>query len=152
MHTFHPKLILFIYGFVNPNTISQQYKSHSIKISLGWFELGKSRSATEASHFGSIFIPSYPVILWADSEGPFQISWKCTLSLSGVILDLSEREKFCDNFRISGRSFGPNFGFPYTFCTFSLLSQVNLGRSVSLGRLFLPNHPLGWPLLVYPKA
>ena len=28
---------------------------------------------------------------------------------AGVILKLSEREKFCDNFRISGRSFGPNF-------------------------------------------
>ena len=48
---------------------------------------------------------------------------------AGVILDLSEREKFCDNFRISGRSFGQNFGFPYTFYTFSLLPQLKIGRS-----------------------
>ena len=63
-----------------------------------------------------------------------------------VILELSERKKFCDNFRISGRSFGPNFGFPYTFYTFSLLPWFKIGRSASLGRLFLPNRPLGWPL------
>ena len=49
--------------------------------------------------------------------------------ITGVILELSEREKFCDNFRISGRSFGPNFRFPYTFYTFSLLSQLKIGRS-----------------------
>ena len=42
-----------------------------------------------------------------------------------------EREKFCDNFRISGRSFGPNFGFPYTFYTFSFLPQLKIGRSQS---------------------
>ena len=48
---------------------------------------------------------------------------------SGVILELSDREKFCDNFRISGRSFGQNFGFPYTFYTFSLLSQLKIGKS-----------------------
>ena len=48
---------------------------------------------------------------------------------SGVILVLSEREKFCDNFRISGRSFGPNFGFPYTVYTFSLLPQLKIRRS-----------------------
>ena len=49
--------------------------------------------------------------------------------ISGVILELSEREKFCDNFRISGRSFGPNFGFPYMIYTFSLLPQLQVGRS-----------------------
>ena len=38
---------------------------------------------------------------------------------------------FHDHFRISGRSFGPNFGFPYTFCTFSLLPQLKRGRSAS---------------------
>ena len=41
--------------------------------------------------------------------------------IAGVILELSEREKFCDNSRISGRSFSPIFGFPYIFYTFSLL-------------------------------
>ena len=46
---------------------------------------------------------------------------------------------------ISGRSFGPNFGFPYTFYTFSLLTQ-DREKSASLGRLFLPNRPLGVPL------
>ena len=30
---------------------------------------------------------------------------------------------------ISGRSFSPNFGFPYTFYTFSLFSQLKIGRS-----------------------
>ena len=48
---------------------------------------------------------------------------------TGVILELSEREKFCDIFRISGRGFGPNFEFPYTFYTFSLLPQLKIGRS-----------------------
>ena len=47
---------------------------------------------------------------------------------SGVILELLEREKFCDNIRISGRSFGPNFRFPYTFYIFSLLPHLNIGR------------------------
>ena len=45
-----------------------------------------------------------------------------------VILELSEREKFCDNFRISGKSCGQNFGFPYTFYTFSLLPQLKIVR------------------------
>ena len=66
-----------------------------------------------------------------------------------VILELSNREKFCNNFRISGRSFDPNFGFPYTFYTFSLLPQLKIERSASLGRLFLLNFPLGWPLVMY---
>ena len=48
---------------------------------------------------------------------------------TGVILELSEREKFCDNFRISGRSFGQKFGFTYTFYTFSLLPGLKIGRS-----------------------
>ena len=48
---------------------------------------------------------------------------------AGVILELSDREKFGDNFRISGRSFGPNFGFPYTYFTFSLLPQLKIGRN-----------------------
>ena len=61
---------------------------------------------------------------------------------AGVILELSEREKFCANFRISGRSYGPNFGFTHTFYTFSLLPQLKIGRNQP-GRLFLPNRPLG---------
>ena len=40
-----------------------------------------------------------------------------------------QRGRFCNNFRISGRSFGQNFGFPYTFYTFSLLPQLKIGRS-----------------------
>ena len=51
------------------------------------------------------------------------------VGLSGVILELSEREKFCNNFRILGRSFGPNLRFPYTFYTLSLLPQLKIGRS-----------------------
>ena len=51
------------------------------------------------------------------------------LGFTGVIPELSEREKFCNNFRISGWSFGPNFGFPYTVYTFSLLPQLKIGRS-----------------------
>ena len=50
------------------------------------------------------------------------------VSCSGVILELSEREKFYNSFRISGRSFGPNFGFPYTSYTFSLFPQHKIGR------------------------
>ena len=46
-----------------------------------------------------------------------------------VSLELSDREKFYDIFRISGRSFGPNFGFPYMFYAFKLLSQLKIGRS-----------------------
>ena len=53
------------------------------------------------------------------------------LPTAGVILELSEREKFSINFRISGRSFGPNFVFLYTFYTFSLLPQLKIGRSQS---------------------
>ena len=34
--------------------------------------------------------------------------------LTGVSLKFSDREKFCDIYMISGRSFGPNFGFNYT--------------------------------------
>ena len=37
-----------------------------------------------------------------------RFSPKCRV-LSGVILELSEKEKFCENFRISGRSFGKKF-------------------------------------------
>ena len=66
-----------------------------------------------------------------------------TFILAGVFLELSQREKFCDNFRISGRSFGPNFGFPYIFYTFSLLPQLKIGRRQPA---FLPDRPLGWPL------
>ena len=49
--------------------------------------------------------------------------------LSGVSLELSDREKFFDIFRTLGRRFGPNFGFPYMFYTFSLLPQLKIGRS-----------------------
>ena len=49
--------------------------------------------------------------------------------LEQVSLELSDREKFCDIFRILGRSFGPNFGFPYMFCTFRLLPQLKIGRN-----------------------
>ena len=43
---------------------------------------------------------------------------------TGVIQELSKKEKFWGNFRISGRSFGPNFGFPYIFYIFLLLPQL----------------------------
>ena len=78
----------------------------------------------------------YITHLYNSSTGSMNSATKKTTS-AGVILELSEREKFCDNIRISGRSFGPNFGFPYTFYIFSPLPQLNIGR------LFLPNRPLG---------
>ena len=43
---------------------------------------------------------------------------------TGVIQELSKKEKFWGNFRISERSFGPNFGFPYMFYIFLLLPQL----------------------------
>ena len=50
--------------------------------------------------------------------------------LAGVILELSDREKFCDNFRISRRSFGPNLDFPihsihFHFSLSSILGEVS---------------------------
>ena len=48
---------------------------------------------------------------------------------AGLSLELSDRKKFCVIFRILGRSFGPNFVFPYMFYTFKLLPQLIIGRS-----------------------
>ena len=48
-------------------------------------------------------------------------------NVTGTSLELSDREKFCDIFRILGRSFGLNFGYPYMFYTFSLLPQLKMG-------------------------
>ena len=48
---------------------------------------------------------------------------------SGLSLELSDREKFCVIFRILGRSFGPNFEFPYLLYTLKLLPQLIIGRS-----------------------
>ena len=56
-------------------------------------------------------------------------SVKCLPYQAGVSLEISDREKFYYIFRISGRSFDPNFGFAYMFCTFKLLSQLKIGRS-----------------------
>ena len=55
-------------------------------------------------------------------------TWKFILRV-GVSLEFSDREKFCDIFRTLGRSFGPNFGFPYMFYTFSILPLLKTGRS-----------------------
>ena len=44
--------------------------------------------------------------------------------VSGLSLELSDREKFCDIFRILGRSFGSNFGFLFMFYTLKLLPQL----------------------------
>ena len=44
-----------------------------------------------------------------------------------VSLELSDREKFCNIFRISEGSFSPNFGFPYMFYTVKLLPQLKIG-------------------------
>ena len=48
---------------------------------------------------------------------------------SGVILELSHREKFCEDFRISGRSFGPNFLVSLYILCILLLPQLKIGRS-----------------------
>ena len=67
--------------------------------------------------------------------------------ITGISLELSDREKFCDIFRISGRSFGPNFGFPYMFYTFwNSPSAQKRVTSASVVTLCLPNRPLGWAL------
>ena len=57
-------------------------------------------------------------------------------TLTGALLELSE--KFCDNFRISGRSFGQTFGFPYTFYAFSLLPQLKIGEVSQLRETLSP--------------
>ena len=59
----------------------------------------------------------------------FSISFSTMAADPGVCLKLSDRERFCNIFRISGRSFGPKFGFPYMFYTFKLLPQLKIGRS-----------------------
>ena len=51
------------------------------------------------------------------------------INSSGVSLELLDREKFCDIFRISGRTFGPNFWFAYKFYPFRLLPEHKIGRS-----------------------
>ena len=57
--------------------------------------------------------------------------------LRGVILELSDREKFCDNFRISGRSFVQIFYFSIHFT-----SSSAQGREVSqLRETFSPKLP-----------
>ena len=49
--------------------------------------------------------------------------------IPGLSLELSDREQFSVIFRILGRSFGPNFGFPFMFYTLKLLTQLIIGRS-----------------------
>ena len=64
---------------------------------------------------------------------------------AGVSLELSDREKVCDIFRISGRSFGPTSGFPYMFYTFTLLPKLSLGISRAVYKDFFSQiAPLGW--------
>ena len=70
--------------------------------------------------------------------------WR-SVQVTGIITDFSDREKFCQNFRFSGRSFGQNFGFSYMFFTFSPPSAQHMEKSASLERL-LQNHPLGWSM------
>ena len=48
---------------------------------------------------------------------------------SGVTLELSDRKKFYI-FWISGRCFGPNFGFSYMFYTLKLLPQLKIGSQI----------------------
>ena len=63
------------------------------------------------------------------------------LLLSGVILELSEREKFCDNFR---KKFWSKFWISlYILYIFTSPSALDREKSVSIGRLFLPNRLLG---------
>ena len=67
-----------------------------------------------------------------------------TISHAGVILEPSDKEKFCDIFRISGRSFGPNLGFPYT-CMHSIHFHYSLcsrwGEVNQLRETFSPRPP-----------
>ena len=59
----------------------------------------------------------------------------------GVILELSDREKFCDNFR---EKFESKFWISlYILHIFTSPSAQDREKSASLGRPFLPNCPLG---------
>ena len=61
---------------------------------------------------------------------------------SGVIIEVSEREKFCDNFR--EKKFWSKFWISlYILYIFTSPSAQDREKSVSLGRLFLPDRPLG---------
>ena len=59
----------------------------------------------------------------------------------GVILELSDREKFCDNFRISGRSFGPNLDFPIHSIHFHFSLSSIQGEVSQLRETFSPKSP-----------
>ena len=54
---------------------------------------------------------------------------------------VSDKVCSCSNIRISGRSFGPNFGFPYTFYTFSPPSAQCREKSSQLRETFSPKLP-----------
>ena len=71
------------------------------------------------------------------------VSWQVAWN-AGVILELSEREKFCDNFR---EKYWSKFWISlYILYIFTLPSAQDREKSASWGRLFLPNCPLGWSL------
>ena len=72
------------------------------------FTSPSAQDREKSARLGRLFLPNRP------------LGWP--------ILELSEREKFNDNFRISGRSFSPNFRFLYILCIF-ILPQLKIGRS-----------------------
>ena len=66
--------------------------------------------------------------------------------LPGFSLELSDREMFCDIFRLRETFWSKFWISLYVLYIFTSPSPQNREKSASLGRLFLPNHPLGWAL------
>ena len=82
---------------------------------------------------------------YASREAGFCVPKNPARLPAGVILELSGREKFCNNFR---EKFWFKFWFSlYILYIFTSPSAQDREKSASLGRLFLPNGPLGWPLV-----
>lgn len=71
-------------------------------------------------------------------------------NLSGTILELSDRETFLGKFRDFRENFWSKFWILlYVLYIYTSPSTENREKSASLGRLFLPNHPLGLSLSMF---
>ena len=105
-----------------------------VPIVANWFDLMNLKYHTNSWH----------VILHKQSTLKEWQCYFCCLqanNVTGVSLELSDREKFCNIFRISGRSFGPNLGLPYMCYTYKLLPQLKIGRVSQLRETFSPKSP-----------
>ena len=70
------------------------------------------------------------------------------LIAAGFNLAKNFREKFLLSQRKFFREVWTSIRFDYIFYTFSLLTQLKIGRFVHLGRLFLPSRPVGSVLVM----